>query len=164
MTAITVEDHLEAGSIRHLCDLTIIGHGPAEGILVTNREIADPREEAKRLTPERMRIAEHLLRPSPVREMLIAHKTISEWIEQDQRRTKPPARIEARRLLEKLLAGAGIACGTTGRQGGWLTSSMPTAEAESPEATVGQALRAFAAMVGKRKIYVIGREKSNAES
>ncbi|WP_298843351.1 hypothetical protein [uncultured Salinicola sp.] len=162
MTAITVEDHLEAGSIRHLCDLTIIGRGPAEGILVTNREISDPRSEARRLTPERMRIADHLLHPSPVREMLIAHKTISEWIEQDQRRAKPPARIEARRLLEDLLNASGIRCGTPGRYGGWLTSSMPTSEADGPEATVGQALRAFAAMIGKRRIYVVGREKSDA--
>ena len=124
MISAAPEDCLAGHQISELCSLTVDGQGQPEGILVTNREIDDPRSQASRLTPERMRIAEHLLQPSPAREMLIAHKTISEWLQQDERRTKPPARIAAKKLLETLLSRAGLHAGTPGRYGGWLTLSL----------------------------------------
>lgn len=153
------EDHIEGHRIPDICSLTVIGSGRAEGLLVTSRHLDDPRQDVRRLTPDRMRIAEHLMQPSPVRELLIAHKTIGEWLSQDQRRAKPSARIEASKAIERMLASAGVRPGTPGRQGGWLTSSMPSAEASDVPSTIRQALRAFSAMIGERNIYVIGREK-----
>ena len=161
MTDRTSHDYVSGHHLSELCSLTVVGSGQAEALLVTSRQIDDPAAHAKRLTPERMRIANHLMHPSPFRELLIAHKTISEWLAQDERRAKPPARIEAKNLLEKVLTKAGIRPGTPGRNGGWLTSSMPTSEASDPEGTIRQALRMFSTMVGKRNIYVVGRENGN---
>ena len=161
MTDRTFHDYISGHDLSELCSLTVIGSGQAEALLVTSRQIDDPAAYARRLTPERMRIADHLMHPAPFREMLIAHKTISEWLAQDERRAKPSARIEAKNLLEKVLAKAGIRPGTPGHHGGWLTSSMPTSEASDPEGTIRQALRAFSTMVGKRNIYVVGRENGN---
>ena len=162
MTCTSVEDFIEDCRISDMCNLVILGSGQPIGILVTNRDLDRPRDEIRRMTPERMRIAEHLMKPSPVREMLIAHKTVSEWLEQDTRRAKPTARIEAKQMLEEMLRRNHTIPGTTGRYGGWLTSVMPTSEAENAPRTIMQALRAFSTMIGRRKIYVLGRENGDA--
>ena len=153
------EEAIAGFEIDRLCELEVTGSGPVANLIITSRDIQNPESESRRLTPDRMRIGEHLLKASPVREMLIAHKTICEWLEQDQSKTLPPARLEARDILEMKIREAGEIPGAPGQRGAWMTSTKPTSEAGNAMDTIRQALRAFAFMVGTRNVYVIGKEK-----
>lgn len=144
-----------------LSDLIVIetsGQEPATAIKMTTRKIDRAAGDARAMTPDRKRIADHLLCSEPLRSYLIAHKTIGEWLDQDERRHKPPLRLETLAYLESQIRALGKRPGPPGKRGNWFTSSPPSAEAPSIERTITQALEAFAKMVGPKTIYVFGRE------
>lgn len=145
-------------TLGNVCRIRAHGTSPASAIVLTNRELAKGECPRRPLTADRRRIAEHLLAPEPVRTALIAHKVISEWLEADQRRIKPAARLEAKKVLEDEIRAAGYLPGPAGKPGTWLVSSMPSAEAPDVARTISQALKAFSALLGDRTIYVFGRE------
>lgn len=141
-----------------IIDIRIHGTAPATGMLMTTRTIDVTQEGRRPLTPDRKRIADYLLAPEPVRSYLIAHKVISEWLEHDGRRQKPPMRIETQLHLEQEIRKHDARPGPAGQFGRWFTSQPPSSEAPDIQRTIEQALRAFAQMVGTKTIYVFGRE------
>ena len=140
-------------------DLRIYGNEPVTGLMMTTRSVGDRPVNSRRLTPDRQRIAEILMKSEPLRSLLIAHKVISEWLHEADRNQQSQTRHETIRYLENHIQSKVHALPCKGRPGGWLTATRPTAEAPNIERTIDQALAAFGKMVGDRMIHVFGREK-----
>lgn len=141
-----------------LISINIKGNAPATGLIVTSRQLKEEETSNSRMTPDRQRIADYLISPEPVRSYLIAHKIISEWIQQDTRKNKPIMRLETQEFLEEKIREEGFRPGPPGKQGTWLTSTIPHSESPTIERTIRQALKAFSEMIGNRVIHIFGRE------
>ena len=139
--------------------LRTYGNEPVTGLMMTTRSVGDRPANSRRLTPDRQRIAEILMKPEPLRTLLIAYKVISEWLQDSDRNQQSQTRHDTIRYLENRIQSKGHRLPCKGRPGGWLTATRPTAEAPNIERTIDQALAAFGKMVGDRMIHVFGREK-----
>lgn len=152
----TSHDLLGGKSLADYFPFIRAGAKPATDIVVSGG--ASPvRTTPRRLTPERMRLAEILMEEDEVATLMVARKTILEWLDQNAGTRRPPERIETLKMLDHRLAELGHGPGTPGRQSGWLTSTPPSAVAPAGARTIQQALEAFAALIGTRTVTVMGK-------